>query len=325
MNKLHRSIVIALSLLVFASTVTACSGATATDDNRVVMLTVTQQCDYCANVQSRVEAQLRDAGYDVSTKLTDYDAAEQAQQVNQAISERPAAIMLWPADSTAAVSPIRKIAAAGIPVVIFDSQPTSEAAKEAWTAFTGPDNVLMGSQAAIALVQGVKEKSLPMTGQIAVITGVPGTDPAINRLEGFEQKLAEIAPGLSITTVVASESWDQAGAAGVAASIVNRIPPEELRGVFGQYDPFISAFIIAAKQAGLDPTKVSTVGVVCTPEGRRNIENGDQYASILQSPEDQATYAVDAAVEAIQGQTPDKIRYMPAEIMTKANVSNCAS
>lgn len=327
MKRTYKASLLALPLMLITALLTACSGSSpgSGDSRKVVLLTVTQQCEYCAAVQNRIESQLREAGYEVSAKLTDYDAAEQAQQANQTISERPDAVMMWPADSTAAAAPIQKMESAGIPVIVFNSQPESPEAAEAWTAFTGPDDTLMGSQAAIALVDGIKEKGLPMTGQVAVINGVPGTTPAIKRLEGFQTKMAEIAPELDISTVVASDSWDQAGATGVAASIVNRIPADQLRGVFGAYDPFVSAFIVAAKQAGMNPADISTVGVVCTGEGKRNIENGEQYATVLQSPEDEATYAVEAVEQAMSGEAPEKVRYLPAEIVTKANVGDCVA
>lgn len=326
----HRKALIVLVAGLLAL-VAACSGGTdngAADGDRqsVVLLTVTEECEYCGTVQRLVQEQLEDQDIDVDVKITNYDAAEQAQQVNQAISQNPDAILLWPADATAAVAPIRQINSAGIPVVVFNSEPQSEDAEAAWFQFTGPDDTLMGSQAAVAMVEGIEEKGQPLEGQVAVITGIPGTTPAVKRLDGFTEKLAELAPDLEVSTVVAASSWDQAGSADVAASILSRIPTGELRGVFGQYDPFIAAFIVAAQQADLDPSEFVTVGVVCTPEGRRHIESGDQYASILQSPQDEASYAVAAVTAALAGDEPDdKRNYLPAEVITQSNVDQCTS
>lgn len=51
-----------------------------------------------------------------------FDAADQAPQIDQAIVEKPAAIVLWPRDAGAIIPSLKKIKNAGIPLVLTNSE-----------------------------------------------------------------------------------------------------------------------------------------------------------------------------------------------------------
>ncbi|TBC54732.1 ATP-binding cassette domain-containing protein [Rhizobium leguminosarum] len=53
------------------------------------------------------------------------------------------------------------------------------------------------------------------------------------------------------------------------------------------------------------------------------IENGTQYASVLQSPIDDGVYAAQAVADVLDGKTVEKTRFLPHEIITKDNVKDC--
>jgi ribose transport system substrate-binding protein len=291
---------------------------------KVSFLTVTQTCAYCAAQAAAFQATMKNAGVTVTTVTTNFDAAEQAQQVNQAISTRPAAIVIWPADASAIVPSLEKIRQAGIKVIISTSIPSTTNTK-LWDAFTGPNNVSLGEASARSLVAGLKAKGLGLDGDVLEITGTAGAASTIGRTDGFKSELAKEAPGLKI---VGSQpgNWDQTIATTAAAALFSQFGGEKVIGVYGEADNMVAGIITAADRAGYKPGKnLVVVGSDCTIDGYNNIKNGSQYASNLQDPAKDGQNVADATLAVLRGQSVPNIAYMKTPAITAANVSLCAS
>jgi len=288
--------------------------------SKVILLTVTEECEYCALHQRAFKEIASAAGIDLDVKITNFDAAEQASQVDQAIAQNPAAIVLWPADASAIVPSLRKIKQAGIPLVITNSKPDDKYADN-WNVFTGPSDLGNGQSAGEAMIKGFAEKKFGSEGKIFIVEGVPGTPPQIARSKGLEDVLGEKAKGI----VVAGKqngNWDQTKATDAAAALFTQVGPD-VKGVYAQADNMMSGVIVAAKRAGIDPASLVLVGSNCSIEGVNQIKDGTQYATVLQSPIDDGKYAAKAVVDLLDGKKVEKEIFLPHEIVTKANISDC--
>jgi ribose transport system substrate-binding protein len=121
------------------------------------------------------------------------DAAEQARVVEDVIASGVDAIAISCNDPTACVDPINKAVEAGIPVMTWDSDsPESQR-----FTYLGVDNYQGGKTAAELLVRATGP-----TGQVALLTGVPGAYNLEQRIQGFSDGLAAY-PGIQIVTTVA--------------------------------------------------------------------------------------------------------------------------
>lgn len=289
---------------------------------KVTLLTVTEECEYCSLHKKAFLAEAEKAGLNVDVKITNFDAAEQATQVDQAIAQKPDAIVLWPADASAIIPSLRKIKAAGIPLVITNSLPDEKAA-ENWDAYTGPSDIGNGEAAGEAMIQGFKEKGYGDSGEVFVIVGVPGTPPQIQRLDGFSKTLAAKAPGIKIDGNQPG-NWDQTKATEAAAALFTQFG-DKIKGVYAQADNMLAGVIVAAQRAGIDPSKLVLVGSNCSIEGVTAIEAGTQYASVLQSPIDDGAYAAKAVIDILDGKKVEKTNFLPHPVITKANVKDCYS
>lgn len=290
--------------------------------SKVILLTVSEECEYCALHQRAFKEAASAAGIDLEVKITNFDAAEQASQVDQAIAQSPAAIVLWPADASAIVPSLRKIKLAGIPLVVTNSKPDSKYA-EFWDVFTGPSDIGNGQSAGEAMIKGFAEKNLGADGKIFIVEGVPGTPPQIQRSQGFEEVLGEKAKGI----VVAGKqngNWDQTKATDAAAALFTQVGAD-VKGVYAQADNMMSGVIVAAKRAGIDPSTLVLVGSNCSIEGVNAINEGTQYATVLQSPIDDGKYAAKAVADLLDGKTVEKEVFLPHELITKANIKDCDS
>jgi ribose transport system substrate-binding protein len=321
------SLTSALFLAACGSTPTAAPSAGGGSDDvkgkKVTLLTVAQSCDYCAKHTEEFKKVAEAAGVQVTVVVNDFNASEQAQQVNQAISTRPDAVVLWPADATAITPSLQRLKQSKIPVVVTNSHPQSDD-ESLWNTFTGPDDYANGQEAAKAMIAGFKEKGFGDSGSVVIVEGVPGTPPAISRTKGFKDELAKSAPGI---TVAGSQpgNWDQTQSTSAAASLITQFGGKDLRGIYAQADNMLAGAIVAADRAGLKSADLAMVGSNCSIEGYTNIEKGVQYASVLQSPIEDGEYAAKAVIDVLSGKSVEKNQYLTPKTITKANLADCAA
>jgi ribose transport system substrate-binding protein len=121
------------------------------------------------------------------------DAVEQTRVVEDVIARGVDAIAISCNDPTACLDPINKAVEAGIPVMTWDSD-----SPESWRfTYLGVDNYEGGQMAAALLV-----RAMGPSGQVALLTGVPGAYNLEQRIRGFTDALAAY-PGIEIVTTVA--------------------------------------------------------------------------------------------------------------------------
>ena len=325
---LKRCVLAALMMLFAAFALAACgSGGGSSDSSKgakgadVTLLTVAQSCDYCATHTEEIKKIAKEAGIKLKVVVNNFDAAEQAQQINQAISTKPDAVIVWPADATAIQPSLARLKAAKIPTIVTNSHPTSKDSS-LWTAYTGPDDIANGEYAAKAMIDGFKDKGLD-SGKVVVVTGQPGTPPAINRLKGFEDTLAKDAPGIKVVGDQPG-NWDQTQATTAAATLFTQTG-KDVQGMYAQADNMLAGALTAAQRAGFTDKDLVTVGSNCSIEGYTNIEKGTQTATVLQSPIEDGRLAGETLVKVLNGEKVEKENFMTPKVITKANLADCAA
>ena len=292
----------------------------AASGSRVVLLSAPDVCGYCAAYNNAARAAAKERGIQLEVVTNKFDAAQQAAQVDQAIASKPDAIILWPIDENALVPSIRKIKAAGIPLVVSDGKPDFKHEAN-WLAWSGPDDLAQGRLAARLMVTAFRERGLGDSGEIFTITGAPGTSPAILRKRGFEEELAKLAPNIRI---VASQpgNWDQGVAAEAAAGLFTR-HGKTIKGVFAHEDVMMAGVVAAAERAGFDPGKLALVGFGCEPVGVQMLKNGSMHSTIEQSPLLDGRYPVENIANVLDKKPVERVRILPSPAITRANVSSC--
>ncbi|PPC79344.1 LacI family transcriptional regulator [Pokkaliibacter plantistimulans] len=318
MNKLSKGMLVSTLLISALGTATA---AEAAGKKSVILLSPTEECAYCADYVKFFRKEAEKKGLDYTITTSPFDPANQANQVEQAIAKHPDAIVLWPVDASALVPSMRKIKKAGIPLVISDATPLAESEKY-WDVFTGGNSVDIGKESAKAMVDAFAAKGLGKEGKIFAITGTPGTPTSINRMKGFKEELAAIAPGIEIVGEQPG-NWDQSVATNAAATLFTRFGAD-IKGVYAVEDVMMAGVIVAAQRAAIKPESLALVGVGCEVPGYHNIEAGLQYATVLSDALSDARYAVDATVKLLNGEPQEKYTYIPNPIVTKSNLAVCS-
>ena len=300
------------TLLAAALSATGTAQAAAANE-KVILLGADDVCGYCAAYNTTAKQYAKEKGLDLKLVTNKFDAAEQAAQVDQAIAQKPAAILLWAIDGTALLPSMHKIQRAGIPLLLTDVLPDQKY-DSLWVQYSGGDYEAEGRAAAHLMVDGFKAKGLGTTGDIIEITGYVGQAQVISRDKGFREELAKIAPGIKVVGVQPG-NWDQGTSTTAAAGLFTKFG-KSIKGVYAQEDAMAAGAIVAAERAGLTPSQLSVVGVGCEPIGADLLKSGKLYGTVLQSPMDEAHYAIDSAVDLLNGKKLDKLRFVPMPSVT---------
>src|ERR1700720_228987 len=186
--------------------------------------------DTTSNYWQIVLAGARKAGKDLGVKVPELGAQSEADINGQvsilenAVSEKPAAIVIAPTQFSALGKPIDEAAKKCI-IIGIDSAADSKA----FTSFLQTDNVQGGRAGADALAAAIQAQYGKPEGEVALITSLPGVGSAEQRAKGFKEEIATKYPGLKL---VADKVAD--GMATTALNIMTDLITSNpsLRGVF---------------------------------------------------------------------------------------------
>jgi len=256
-----------------------------------------------AAAESGVETVVLDAGGDV---------ARQIAQVQDLIQQKVNAIIIWPTNGKAVVPAVRKAQAAGIPVIVTNSNIAPEGA-EFIASFSGPNNIQQGASAAELMCEALGNK-----GQIVQISGQPGYTTAIERQKGFEDRLAEACPDVKILETQPGD-WNREKSQRVMEAFL--VKYDKIDGVYSGDDNMGVGALNAAKAAGR-ADKIAFVGATNFAVGYEAMERGEYYGSIYQSPVDDAKNALKTAIAVVKGEKVPALNYFETPKITKANIKD---
>lgn len=241
----------------------------------------------------------------VSLKVADAqdDAARQADDIQNFISQNVDAILINPVDSKAVVSSIKAANSANIPVILIDRG--SEGGDVLTTVAS--DNVEAGKMAAEFVVKELGEKAKAFE-----LSGVPGASATVDRGEGFN-KIAKTK-----LDVLSSQSanFDRAKALNTAQNMIQG--HKDVQVIFAQNDEMALGAAQAVKSAGLKDILI--VGIDGQPDAHDAIKNGDITATIAQQPAKMGEIAIQAAIDHYQGKKVKKTTVSPIYLVTKETV-----
>lgn len=252
--------------------------------------------------KDNVEVVVLDAGGDV---------ARQIGQVRNLVQQQMDAIIIWPTNGQAVIPSIRQAHQAGIPVVVTNSK-IAEAGLDYIAAFSGPDNVQQGASSAEMMCD-----ALGGEGQIVQIAGQPGYTTAMERAAGFEDRLAEMCPGVELMETQPG-NWNRERAQRVMEDFLTKY--DRIDGVYSGDDNMGVGALNAAKGANR-AGDIVFIGATNFAVGYDAIERGEYYGSIYQSPVDDAEAALQTALDVLAGEEVPKMNFFETPKITAENLS----
>lgn len=231
------------------------------------------------------------------------DVTEQIALVEQALEDRPDAIVFVPVHDTAMDESVRRINAAGIPLCnIINRMSRGER-----VTFVGSDDYRLGREVARRLLGHIGGK-----GDVVVISGVPAAVTGQDRLRGFHDAVREF-PGVRIAGERAGD-FQRDGGRRAMEQLLSSCP--RIDGVLSANDAMSLGAIDALETAG---RRIPVIGVNAVPEAITALKSGRLLATVDFDALKISCIATEAAIRHLRGlQVPAEIE-LPVQIVDATN------
>jgi ribose transport system substrate-binding protein len=258
-----------------------------------------------AEANPDVEVVVLDAGGDV---------ARQIAQMEDLIQQEVDAIIIWPTNGEAVIPAVRKAHSAGIPVVVTNSN-IAEQGFDFVASFSGPDNVTQGARAAEIMCDKFKDMGIESEARVVQISGQPGYTTAIERQKGFDDRLPEVCPEVTLVETQPGD-WNREKSQQVMEAFL--VKYDDIDGVYAGDDNMGVGALNAAKAAGREG--IIFVGATNFAVGYDAMAAGEYWGSIYQSPVDDAEAALKTAIDILNGEELPFLNYFDTPKITQDNM-----
>jgi ribose transport system substrate-binding protein len=251
------------------------------------------------------------AGATLTTQGPDkFDATLQNPLLDAVSATKPDALLVAPNDVKASVNPLKKIQDAGTKVVLVD---TTVDDTTIGISRIATDNKLGGVKAAEAL----QTLGLPSGAKVLVISTDPGVSSVDARVDGFNEKSAEL--GYKLVSDTQYSHNQPATAAQVITAALQKDP--DLAGVFAT-NLFSAQGTATGLKTASKSGSVKMVGFDAGPDQIKQLEAGDVQALVAQKPFDIGKQGVEQALAALSGGSVTANIATESLVVTKDNIAD---
>lgn len=295
---------VALSL---ALTGCASSGSTPTSDDgngskskgRIALVMSHMSNSFTTTVAKAAQEQGKELGYEVVVFDAKQDAGTQVSQIEQAVSQGYAGILVEPVSTDGVVPGLIAANDGGVPIATIVQQASDQSLA---ATFIGGDEVKAG---ALQMQQAVD--AIGGEGKIAVLYGPLGSDAQLARKKGYDEVLTK-NPGITIA-FEQSGNWVTAEALNLVENWLST--GTDLKAVVAQNDGMAVGAVQAIENAG-KTGQILVFGIDATEDGVAAIKAGTLVGSVSQDTPGIGRLGVETIIKIIDGEK------VPAEVLTKA-------
>lgn len=285
-----------------ALTATACnSSSSGSSDLKVGLSVSTLNNPFFVQLKAGAQAEAKAAGVDLTVTDAQNDASQQANQIQNFISQNVKSIIINPVDSDAASPSVKAANKADIPVVAADRG----VSRGEVATTVASDNVAGGKLAAKTLAEQLGGK-----GSILVLQGTAGTSASRERGQGFTEGL-KAYPGIKVVAKQPAD-FDRTKGLDVTTNLLQA--HSGITGIFAENDEMaLGAIKALGSKAG---KSVKVIGFDGTPDGLKAVKAGTLAATVAQQPKELGKLAVRNAVALAKGKKVDLTVKVPVKVVT---------
>jgi ribose transport system substrate-binding protein len=305
----------------FAATTAAaalvCAGAAGAEPMRIGITQNNVGVDSYQTTYEKAFIAAAEANPDVEVVVLDAggDVARQIAQMEDLIQQEVDAIIIWPTNGEAVIPAVRKASQADIPVIVTNSN-IAEAGFDFVASFSGPDNITQGSRSAEIMCDRFKALGIENEARVVQISGQPGYTTAIERAKGFEDRLPEVCPNVTLVETQPGD-WNREKSQQVMEAFL--VKYDDIDGVYAGDDNMGVGALNAAKAAGR-AGDITFVGATNFAVGYEAMAAGEYWGSIYQSPVDDAEAALQTAIDVLNGEDVPFLNYFDTPKITQDNM-----
>jgi ribose transport system substrate-binding protein len=288
------------------------SGQLDSPNNRIIFVpkSIDKRTEFWQVMNQGVFAAAKEYNAEVTVLGTEKesDIDGQIRLLEDAITQKPTAILLAATDYNLIVPIAHKIVQSGIKLITVDSGLNGDLS----ASFIATDNYSAGMKAGQAI-----RKWVAPGGSVAIINFVQGSTTAMERESGVRDSLREKGtPALEVVDTYYSGASEEK-AYDITVSLMRSHP--ELEGIVGLNEPSAVGAAKAIKDLGLS-RKVKLVGFDSSMDEIAFLEDGTIQATVVQKPFTMGYLAVQTALQAVEGKRISRMRDTGSEVITKENM-----
>jgi len=234
---------------------------------------------------------------------------KQLEMLQTVLNQKPSALCFAALDSKAAIPLLQKFKDAKIPVIGFDSGVDSDIP----LATAATDNIAAAGAAAdkmASLIGG--------SGEVAIVAHDQTSRTGIDRVKGFTDQIKNKYPNIKIVATQYG-GGDQLKSTDLTKAILQANP--NLKGIFGANEGSAIGVLNGVKESG-KTGKVTVIGYDSGQQQMDAIRAGTEAGAITQDPIGIGFKCVEAAVNALKGQTLQKNIDTGFKYYDKTNIDN---
>jgi len=254
---------------------------------KIALLQAHQLNAFQIGITEAAEAAAEELGIELKILSSDQDAFTQISQIEQCVAEEYDAILFEPVDPDALGDAAKAASEEGVIMVNIVSACT-DWAENGIAVLSCGDNVTAGETEMQAVADMLEGK-----GNIAILTGPSGDSGGLQRLEGYENILANY-PDIVQVVEPADCGWDTASA---QSTVESWLSAYDLDAIIAENDGMA---VGAGNAAGKDSGIIIT-GVDGTPDGFEAIKDGRMTGTVSQNGGEMAANGLNAAVILLNG------------------------
>jgi ribose transport system substrate-binding protein len=275
----------------------AADAAADSDKPYIALVSKGFQHQFWQAVKSGAESKAEELGvtvtFDGPASETEVDS--QLQMLQAAIDKKPDAIGYAALDPEACVSLMDAAKTASIPVVQFDAGCNSDYP----LSIAKTDSLGAGALAADHMAELIGGK-----GEVAIVGHSQINSTGVERRDGFVDQMEAEYPDITIVDIQYGDG-DHLKSADIAKAMIAAHP--DLKGLYGTNEGSAIGIVNAVGELGLDAGELTVIGFDSGQAQIDAITNGLMAGAITQNPIGIGEATVQAAFDAINGETPEKV------------------
>jgi ribose transport system substrate-binding protein len=237
--------------------------------------------------------------------------AKQVADLEDLLARRVNGLIIGATTTDVASSILEQCAREGIPTVIVDRRVSSNR----YTTFVSSDNYGMASRGLGKLIEFVGGQ-----GKIAIVQGIPGSGPAVERNSAYDATL-KLHP--KVRAVRQAGDWSRASGQRITENIVTANP--DLRGIHFDGGEMAVGGIQALRASGINDDLMRAGKPFLTwldgyNGGLKMIKAGLGKYTVLHPPRLHGRESVRALIRVLKGEPVPKSLLLPVENITAENV-----
>ena len=275
-------------------------------------------------------------GYEVRALNGGNNTTTQINQMDDAITQKPVAIILNAVDASTVTGEVEKIRAAGIPVLVYDR--FVQNTEVDFHSVVG--TIKIGQMAADEVAKALKEKNGSEKGTVLELLGDPGDSYSVLIDQGFSEAIKQY-PDIQVI-VKPTPAWDVTTSASIVDDQLTANP--EIDALFVHGDFRIPAITPVLEAHGLNKGDMIIIGTDGAPTGLQAIRDGWMKETIG-VPMNQQVYAIwqfmgdiiakkslqpgTVDVQGVQAELKNEewgpTLYLPGQIVDQSNVDDAGN